>query len=58
MEQYWEMYRILCRAASRALDVLPVNDENREGRALLQKALYEAEECYVSRMDEIAETSE
>lgn len=58
MELYWEMYKILCHAASGALDVLPANDENREGRALLQNALYEAEECYVSRMDEIAETRE
>ncbi len=52
MEKYKKMYALLCAAASEALDVLPDAPENDAGRALLQKALYEAEEIYVSQADD------
>ena len=45
---YQKMYAILCRAASSALDILPETLENAGGRWLLQKALLEAEEVYLS----------
>lgn len=48
MVDYEKMYALLCRAASAALDKLPRSPENKEGRALLQKALYEAEEMYIA----------
>ena len=47
MADYPTMYHILCKAASRALDLLPDNDGNRLGRAVLQEALLEAEGVYV-----------
>ena len=52
MPDYKKMYAILCAAASEALDALPATEENTAGRALLQQALYEAEELYVSGEDE------
>ena len=52
---YAKMYAILCGAASKALDALPETPENAEGRRLLQAALYQAEELYISAED--AETS-
>ena len=45
---YRKMYGILCRASSTALDLLPDTPENAAGRSLLQKALLEAEEVYLS----------
>ncbi len=48
MEKMQKMYAVLCAAASEALDLLPDTDENRSARELLQRALYEAEEIYVS----------
>ena len=45
---YRKMYAILCKAASAALDMLPETPENTAGRCLLQKALLEAEEVYLS----------
>ena len=45
---YRKMYGILCRASSMALDLLPDTPENAVGRSLLQKALLEAEEVYLS----------
>ena len=47
MPDYERMYHILCRAASGALDLLPNTAENSSGRALLQFALYVAEELYI-----------
>ena len=49
---YQKMYAILCRAASAALDMLPETPENAAGRCLLQKALLEAEEVYLSDGEE------
>ena len=46
------MYGILCRAASAAPDILPETPENAAGRGLLQKALLEAEEVYLSDGEE------
>ena len=51
MVDYKKMYYILCRAASDALDVLPYTMETEEARALLQKALLEAEELYIMAQD-------
>ena len=45
---YRKMYYILCRAISESLDLLPETVDNACGRALLQKALLEAEEVYLS----------
>ncbi len=47
MADYQKMYYILCDSASKALETLPETEENRVGRELLQKALYEAEELYI-----------
>lgn len=47
MADYQKMYYILCDSVSKALDVLPETEENRPGREMLQKALYEAEERYI-----------
>lgn len=52
MNDYKKMYCVLCGAVSQALDCLPETENNREGRELLQNALYEAEEIY---MEEAAE---
>ena len=46
---YRKMYGILCRAASDALDLLPETPENEVGRRLLQQALWEAEDVYLSQ---------
>ncbi len=51
MEPYAKMYAIVCHAVSRALDTLPENEENASGRRILQDALYEAEELYISQDD-------
>ena len=48
MVDYQRMYALLCTAASQALDMLPATEENSAGREVLQQALYEAEEMYVS----------
>ena len=48
MADYQKMYYILCDAASRALDALPKTAENEPVRTLLQKALDETEELYIS----------
>ena len=45
------MYHILCAAASEALD----EPANAAGRDVLQKALYEAEELYLTAEDEPSE---
>lgn len=47
MIDYQKMYYTLCRAASEALDILPDTVENAPCRAVLQKALLEAEEVYI-----------
>lgn len=48
MPDYEKMYAILCAAGSEALDLLPDTAENREGREVLQRALYRAEEMYIA----------
>lgn len=52
MVDYQKMYYILCRAASDAIDRLPETSDNQEARQLLQTALLEAEELYVSDSEE------
>lgn len=52
MVDYQKMYYILCWAASDALDVLPDTEENQAARALIQEALWEAEEVYISASEE------
>ncbi len=51
MPDYKKMYALLCAAASDALDSLPDIPENRSGRELLQRALYEAEDMYLDAQD-------
>ena len=53
---YRKMYGILCRASSTALDLLPDTPENADGRRLLQKALLEAEEVYLSEGEQDEES--
>lgn len=48
MEQYRKMYAILCTAVSEAIDALPYIPETVYARCLLEKALWEAEEVYIS----------
>ena len=52
MLDYKKMYHILCAAASGALDELPETPDNATGRDILQNALYEAEELYISAENE------
>ena len=52
MVDYPKMYYILCRAASAALDELPDITETQAARKLLQDALTEAEELYITAQDE------
>lgn len=52
MANYQKMYYIVCRGASDALDVLPDTPENQPARQLLQTALLEAEEIYISAEEE------
>ena len=52
MEKYKKMYAILCGAISDALDVLPYLPEDVQARFLLEKALQEAEELYISEESE------
>lgn len=51
MELYAKMYAIICHTISEALDALPESVENAPGRHILQTALYEAEELYISQYD-------
>lgn len=48
MEDWKKMYAILCGGISEALDALPEKPENAWARALLERALEEAEELYLS----------
>ena len=52
MVDYQKMYYILCRAASDALDALPDTEENQAAKTLIQEALLEAEEIYISASEE------
>ena len=52
MLDYQKMYYILCRAASGAIDKLPETKDNQEAKQILQAALLEAEEIYVSHSEE------
>ncbi len=49
---YQKMYHILCSAASSALDLLAEAAETAQARAVLQNALWEAEELYLSAEEE------
>ena len=57
MADYKTMYQILCKAASEALDALPVTEATKKARELLQSALYEAEDLYI-HADEDAVTDD
>lgn len=48
MADYQKMYYILCHAASDALDKLPETKDTQKARQILQRALLEAEEVYIS----------
>ena len=52
MTDYRKMYYTLCAATSTALDLLPENEETWQGRDVLQKALDEAEEIYITTDEE------
>ena len=54
---YPKMYHILCRAASEALDKLPVTKDTAEGREILSAALLEAEEIYLSAPEDAEDES-
>ena len=45
---YKEMYSILCSAASQAIDLLQEVDDSAVAVSVLQKALWDAEEIYIS----------
>lgn len=47
MADYEKMYSVLCSETSKAIDALPRTVENRAGVAILQNALYEAEDIYI-----------
>ena len=51
MPDYKKMYALMCSAASEALDLLPETEETRPGRDMLQAALLQAEEMYISAED-------
>lgn len=51
MPDYPKMYATVVSAASDALDKLPEIPENAEARALLQQALFTAEEMYIAAAD-------
>ena len=51
MELYKRMYAILCEETSKALDVLPFLPENIYARCLLEKALAEAEELFLTESE-------
>ena len=55
MPDYKKMYALVCGAASDALDLLPETEENQPGREVLQAALLQAEELYISAEDENTE---
>ena len=46
------MYLLMARVMSDALDALPDSQENAQGREMMQKALYDAEEMYISADDD------
>ena len=52
---YRKMDGMLCRASSTALDLLPDTPENAAGRGLLQRALLESEEVYLSEGEQDGE---
>lgn len=56
MPDYAKMYALLVRAASAALDLLPRTEENADSRAILQMALYTAEEMYIAAGGDADET--
>lgn len=45
---YKKMYAILCGAASEAIDILQETQDPEGAAALLKKALWDAEELYIS----------
>lgn len=47
-EMYRKMYAILCHAASEALDELEIPKNTEKAKEILQKALWQAEELYIT----------
>ena len=56
MNVYKKCYAILCAAASNALDTLPQTLQTQDARIILQDALWEAEELYITQAPEEVET--
>ena len=52
LECYQKMYAILCFAASEAIDVLQEGKDNSLAVRILQNALWEAEELYISERND------
>lgn len=52
LECYQKMYAILCVAASEAIDVLQEGKDNSLAARILQNALWEAEELYISERND------
>ncbi len=52
LECYQKMYAILCFAASEAIDVLQEGKDNSLAARILQNALWEAEELYISERND------
>ncbi len=52
LERYKKMYACLCAAASRSIDLLDRPDNIPYVKTVLQQALWEAEEMYVSDEEE------
>lgn len=53
MIPYKSMYCILCSSISHAMDLLPENEENAAARWVLQKALTDAEEQFISASEDV-----
>lgn len=52
LECYQKMYAILCVATSEAIDVLQEGKDNSLAARILQNALWEAEELYISERND------
>ena len=53
MADWQKMYTIMCRAADEALSRMPSGcRECADARALLQQAMYQAEEVYIASCDD------
>lgn len=52
-ELYWKMYAILCGAVSDAIEALQDPQNSLYARNLLQQAILQAEELYVSHKEDM-----